>query len=121
MTDTETRYVELEGCPGYRVGDDGSVQSRHRRGRGANLRDEWRDLLPDSRHGRVRLRDEAGKYHDFTAVRLVLEAFVGPPPDEFAVCRFKDGDPTNRRADNLEWGRFKGFARKRATIEASTS
>lgn len=34
--------------------------------------------------------------------RLVLMAFVGPPPAGY-VCDHKDGSPSNNRLDNLEW------------------
>lgn len=35
--------------------------------------------------------------------RLVLEAFVGPRPDEL-LTRHLDGDPSNNRLDNLTYG-----------------
>ena len=35
--------------------------------------------------------------------RLVIEAFVGPPGDDME-CRHLDGDPTNNRVSNLQWG-----------------
>lgn len=34
--------------------------------------------------------------------RLVLEAFVGPRPNNFE-CRHKDGNKTNNRLSNIEW------------------
>jgi hypothetical protein len=36
--------------------------------------------------------------------RLVLEAFVGPPPSASHVCCHNDGDPANNTPANLRWG-----------------
>lgn len=33
---------------------------------------------------------------------LVLEAFIGPRPDNMEACHW-DGDPANNRLDNLRW------------------
>lgn len=35
---------------------------------------------------------------------LVLEAFAGPRPNIFAQARHMDGNKTNPRLDNLQWG-----------------
>lgn len=50
----------------------------------------------------VRL-SRSGDAPTFHLHRLVLLAFVGPLPDE-AVTRHLDGDPTNNRLDNLQYG-----------------
>lgn len=42
-----------------------------------------------------------------TVARLVLEAFVGPPP-EGGVARHKDGDDENLNLSNLEWDATRG-------------
>jgi hypothetical protein len=79
-----------------------------------------------SNHGRVRNRKtgrvrkptsdpERGNHHHIVLYgperrhsvyvhHLVLEAFVGPKPDEAAVCRHLDDDPQNNRSSNLVWG-----------------
>lgn len=40
---------------------------------------------------------------DFYVHRLVLEHFVGRPPDKFSQCSHKDGNPQNNHISNLEW------------------
>ncbi len=44
-----------------------------------------------------------GKQHMRKAHRLVLEAFVGPPPAEAPEGAHLDGDFTNNRLSNLKW------------------
>jgi hypothetical protein len=48
-----------------------------------------------------------GKYRPHLVHRLVLMAFVGPPPQpDMHACHI-DGDPTNNRLENLYWGTAK--------------
>ena len=39
----------------------------------------------------------------FSAHRLVLSAFIGPPPTPHHQCAHWDGDPTNNHYTNLRW------------------
>lgn len=97
-------YRPIQGFPGYRVGDDGSVWSCRRRG--GSLREEWRRMSerPSKRDGRiyVGLFREEGRAL-FLSYTLVLEAFVGPCPDGMQACHFPDRDTTNNRLSNLRW------------------
>lgn len=110
---TTVEYREIEGFPGYRVGNDGSVWSRHARGRmkghsmeGERLTSVWRRLrVPPTGKGKY---PTANLQRDGVAIaaavhRLILAAFVGPCPAGF-VCRHRDGDSTNNRLENLTWG-----------------
>ena len=45
-----------------------------------------------------------GKIVKISVHVLVLEAFVCKRPNKFIHARHKDGDRTNPRLDNLEWG-----------------
>lgn len=91
----------------YEVSDQGRVRSVDRLVR-ANS--GWRNtgvryFTPSSsgknkKYKRVLLRnpDKQRPVH-----QLVLEAFVGPRPENCEV-RHLDGDPSNNRLDNLAWG-----------------
>ncbi len=106
----ESRYRLIAGWPGYRVGADGSIWTRRRKGNTGLLGFCWRELHPTTvAHGQnpdgrrvVTLRDRKRKrwayVHD-----LVCEAFHGPCPPGLE-CRHLDGDSTNDAADNLKWG-----------------
>lgn len=53
--------------------------------------------------GVVRLYNEdTNTFETPVAHRLIAEAFV-ENPNGYKFVKFKDGDPTNRAADNLEW------------------
>jgi hypothetical protein len=98
-------YREIAGCPGYRVGDDGTVWScRPRNGRGWLV--EWRQLKPLKYSGgyqRVAIRKGRTKIYRLIH-RLVLEAFVGPCPDGMECCHGPDHNPSNNTLPNLRWG-----------------
>ena len=94
-----TTFKDIDGFPGYCVGDDGSVWSR-KCGR-------WRKLTParsKSREGYlfVGLRKE-GKTHHRSIHALVLTAFVGPAPPGMECCHGPGGMLDNRLS-NLRWG-----------------
>jgi hypothetical protein len=98
-------YREVVGFRGYRVGDDGSIWSRHRGGIDW-LKDEWKQLKPwpGNAHGHlaVGLRMGGGRYKRYVH-QLVLDAFIGAcPPGQ--QCRHLDDDRLNNRLSNLCWG-----------------
>ena len=51
----------------------------------------------------IRATDLSGRSRNFQVHRLVLEAFVGPCPENHEGCH-KDGNRLNPRLDNLYWG-----------------
>jgi hypothetical protein len=105
------RWVELAEFPGYRVSDEGKVQSNFRlKGAGYARKpryvhsDVWKDLKPDvDETGRARytLRRDGRSHKKFASV-LVLEGFVGPRPPGMEACH-GDGDCRNNRLSNLRW------------------
>ncbi len=101
------RFCHCLGCPGYCVGDDGSVWGC----RGPHgFRSVWRCLKqqlcgPSS--------TDMYLYVNFSMLcqrggskrvnRLVLESFVGPCPEGMECCH-RDGNRFNNCLDNLRWG-----------------
>lgn len=82
------RYRDIDGFPGYRVGDDGTVWSCWKRGGFPAMTGAWRQLKTKQQKGgylSVGLKRD-GKYHWLLVHRLVLMAFVGPCP-EGSECR----------------------------------
>ena len=101
----------IDEWEGYRVGSDGSIWTRRRKGNtGRPLSFVWRPLNPTFvSHGNhpkgrrvVTLHNQGRKrwayVHD-----LVCEAFHGKCPAGME-CRHLDGDSTNDVASNLKWG-----------------
>lgn len=104
-----TTYRQIDGFPGYRVGDDGTVWCcRSINGKGAFR--QWRLKCPNktTRFGHCRVDLYSGKdERRFRYVhRLVLEAFVGPCPDGMEACH-NDGNPLNNCLSNLRWDTHK--------------
>ena len=101
-------YRSINGFPGYRVGNDGSVWFAWRTCRaGRVLTDRWK-LMKQGTHEKgyryVNLTPpEGGKYKTFRVHRLVLGAFIGPCP-EGMECRHLNGNRQDNTLGNLAWG-----------------
>ena len=104
-------YRPIAGCPGYAVGDDGSVWSCCIRGSKTNrLGTTWRRKYV----GVWRNADGSGYLRVMMKVNkrpigrnvheLVLEAFVGPRPPGMIARHFPDQNKLNCRRENLSWG-----------------
>lgn len=101
----QVEYRPVEGFPGYRVGDDGTVWSlwllRQRR-----LGGSWRKMKlvkQTSGYLSVSLRNVDGIRRTFAVHRLVLLTFVGKPQSGHE-CMHSDDNKENCRLDNLSWG-----------------
>lgn len=97
MNDKE-RWRDVVGYEGlYQVSNHGRVRSVR----------QIRKPIQDKRDGKVvQLVMTLSKDNVVTTVgihRLVLIAWVGPPPDGYEGCH-KDGNPTNNSVSNLYWG-----------------
>ncbi|MBH0121551.1 NUMOD4 motif-containing HNH endonuclease [Rhodococcus sp. CX] len=94
---------------GYEVSDQGRVRSLDRityRGE-KQIRLKGKILSPGKRkqtgHLYVNLH-RPGERRTFKVHRLVLLAFVGPPPAGSEYALHADDDPSNNRLSNLRWG-----------------
>ena len=102
------QYRDIEGFPGYRVGDDGSVWSCWSRMSNGHvcMSDNWRPLKqnPANKHGHLKVSlCRNGDQVTRLVHHLVLEAFVGPRPEGTEACHDPDRDPSNNRLSNLRW------------------
>lgn len=101
-------YRHIDGFPGYRVGNNGSVWRQWVNCvKGRIRRDTWKPMklaVNNKGYFSVNLTPEqGGKYQTFRVHRLVLAAFVGPCP-EGMECRHLNGVHTDNRLENLAWG-----------------
>ena len=96
-------WKPVQDIPGYKVSNCGRVKSYL--DRGGNLLSTAHlmkfQYMSDG-SSRVTL-SHYGVTNTVSVARLVLNAFVGPPPTEFHVPRFIDGNVKNARVENLEW------------------
>jgi hypothetical protein len=109
----EVEYRDVPGFPGYRVGSDGSVWScLVKAGRKGEFRGGIRIIISSSWH-RLKptlVQDDrlsVGLYRNRKVTRrvlsrIVLEAFLGPPPPGMQGCH-NDGDVRNNCLSNLRW------------------
>jgi hypothetical protein len=98
--DPETEWLDVPGLEGrYMVSNDGQVLSllgRHPCPMKTWLEGDRKKYLA------VKLRSN-GRTIGVYVHQLVARAFLGPPPAGAWRVEFKDRDPTNCRADNLQW------------------
>lgn len=104
---TTTKYKNIPGFPGYRVGDDGSVWScRTRKGASANttiLSNVWKKLKFGTGSGYRMVNIGVGENRVPRYVhRLVLETFIGPSTKGRECCH-NNGKRSDNRLTNLRW------------------
>lgn len=102
-------WKEISGHPGYEAGSSGHIRSVDRvimRSNGIPQTVKSRVLRPavmkKSGHLQVSLSLD-GVPHTYCVHALVCETFHGPRP-EGMECRHLNGDPSDNRAENLQWG-----------------
>ena len=95
------RWLPVVGYEGmYEVSDQGRVRSFKRRPEGVILRPTRAGF---SGHQTVCLR-KGGRTYTGYIHRLMMRAFVGPPPERSTVVRHLDGDVDNNVLENLAYG-----------------
>jgi hypothetical protein len=100
--DIEKATMPIPDHPDYRVGRDGSIWSRPRKG----SHKHWKKLKPWEEDGYliVRVRVQGGKKPRLPIHRTVLRAFKGEPPEGKTQCCHLNGNSTDNRLENLYWG-----------------
>lgn len=87
-------YRAIPGHPNYEVSDHGNVRNRNKVLRGCNHTHGYKQVnLPPAGTQLIH--------------KLVMLAFVGPPPEGQPWVNHKDGDKTNNHLSNLEYGTAK--------------
>ncbi len=117
MTEPEIRHIP--GFPGYLVSSEGKVFSiRHPTGQGFNRKIENKVEMGNKadKDGYIRVGLRKNGVQTFIGVHVcVLLAFVGPCPEGMQCRHFPDGDPSNNRLENLQWGTSKENTKDRVT------
>jgi len=102
------RTLDFMGLVGERVGTNGNVSTRKRRGRKRGiLTDSWRTrkLVPTTSYSYCNVSFKVhGKSVTYPVHRLVLLAFMGPCPKGMR-CRHLNGVRNDNRLVNLCWNR----------------
>lgn len=106
---SEIEYRSIEGAPGYRVGDDGSVWSC-KNGRWG-FRDIWKRLraAPDAAGYPTVALKYGTRFKTIRVNVLVLLVFVGTRPIGLDSCH-GNGRPSDCRLGNLRWDTRKANA-----------
>jgi hypothetical protein len=107
-TSSDVRYKIIPDFHAYRVGTDGTVWTRRRKGgndRGPDrYTNVWRLMKLHIHNGYFRVNLVRDGVNQSRAVHcLVLEAFVGPCPPGMEACHFPDPTRSNNNLSNLRW------------------
>lgn len=103
----EVAYLSVPTHQGYRVGDDGSVWSKLRNSRNAEVFDGWHRVAGSTDkdgYKKVILCLDGRRKHVRVNV-LILTVFCGPPPQSMAnpTASHKNGNNADNRLTNLQW------------------
>lgn len=105
----DERWRPIFGFEDYEVSNQGRVRSWRPRGSQAQrgtrpTEPRMMKLWPQGRRGDLRVGLRSVTDHtDLLVSRLVLEAFVGPPPTDVHQANHLNGNPQDNRVENLEW------------------
>ncbi len=93
-------FRAIPGMADYFVGDDGTVWTEKTKGA---MPRKMTPQLTKAGYCTVSLTIQ-GRQKTFLVHRLVLLAFVGPPPTaDHQACHYPDFDKTNNKIGNLRW------------------
>lgn len=101
----EESWLPIAGYEGtYEVSDLGRIRSLDRLDRLGRLRPGVVRKLQVDRDGYLQFHTGGKPRRQLRVHRLVLMAFVGPPPVADSEALHGDGDPSNNALSNLRWG-----------------
>lgn len=107
--DAAVELREIPGFPGYAASADGRIWSARSLARGSDGRlrgvraESWSPLKPSMKDGYPHVAPCVNGRNRIQAVhRLVLLAWVGPPPDGHEACH-SNGCRSDARLVNLRW------------------
>jgi len=126
----KTKYADVPGFPGYRVGDDGTVWTNRKRvyrkgfGRGVVYAhsQEWIQMAINklsAGYVDVQLHKDGESFHRLVH-RLVLLSFVGSPPKGYETFHINNVRSDNRLC-NLKWASKTENQRHRKTFRTDSS
>ena len=98
-------YLVLYDFTAYRLGDDGSVWSRWKKGKNPSISDNWKVLkcmMLKNGYKTITLHGENGEKRTVLVHVLMLETFVGPRPQGYEGCH-NNGVRHDNRLENLRW------------------
>lgn len=122
ILDAEARPIP--GFPGYLASKDGTIWSTHRAPRASGLARKMSPQPVEGGYLALRLKRDDGTKFGINIHRLVLLAWVGPPPDGKPYGCHNDGDNKNCHLDNLRWDNAAGNAedaRQHGTLSMGSS
>ena len=99
MDATQEEWRPVVGFKGYEISSLGRVRSFRQSPEGRIMRPN----RITNGYLQVELRGENGARKGKLVHRLVLEAFIGPPPSDGLQACHNDGNQLNNRLDNLRW------------------
>lgn len=115
----EVEWREIPGCPGYRAGSNGEIQSSLWPGKRLSQRAErpWKSIVArrNDKNGYMYVTMRVNcKHYTATVHSLILRAFIGERPNGMDACH-TNGCRTDNRIQNLRWD-----TRKNNNLEKSS-
>ena len=100
--ESEKRWAPIPGWPGYRVSDDGILETNKRPGGRTGF---WRPKAHSTVEGYVMVQLVHKRVHKTYHMNTLVLLCHGPPrPTGKSMALHNNGDPSDNRLENLRWG-----------------